>query len=110
MVCPLELVLLTLSPFQAACMPSLTADEDDHTVSSALSTQRVVTCLSSATTTTKYLDLGLFPFKNVMRYVKTRWMSQNAKLSFWSHLKTKSKLFPELFKFSLYDIHIQSYN
>ena len=46
----------------------------------------------------------------VMRSVKTRRMSQNAKLSFWSHFKAKSELFPELFKFCLYDIHIQSYN
>ena len=45
-----------------------------------------------------------------MRSVKTRPMSQNAKLSFWSQIKAKSKLFPELFKLSLYDIHIQSYN
>ena len=35
----------------------------------------------------------------VMRSVKTRRMSQNAKLSFWSHFKAASELFPELFKF-----------
>ena len=37
--------------------------------------------------------------KYVKRSVKTRRMSQNAKLSFWSHFKAKSELFPELFKF-----------
>ena len=37
-------------------------------------------------------------------------MLQNAELSFWSHFKAKSGLFPELFEFRLYDIHIQSYN
>ena len=41
---------------------------------------------------------------------KTRWMSQNAKLSFWSQSKAKSELFPELFKFCLHDIYIQSYD
>ena len=46
----------------------------------------------------------------VMQSVKTPQMSQNAKLSFWSHFKATSKLFPELFKFCLSDIHIQSYN
>ena len=46
----------------------------------------------------------------VMRSVKTCRMSQNAKLSFWSHFKANIELFPELFKFFLYDIHIQSYN
>ena len=45
-----------------------------------------------------------------MRYVKTCWMSQNAKFNLWSHFKPKSELFPELFKFCLFDIHIQSYN
>ena len=45
-----------------------------------------------------------------MQSVKTRWMSQNAKLSFWSHFKASSELFPELFKLYLNDIHIQSYN
>ena len=45
-----------------------------------------------------------------MQSVKTRQMSQNAKMSFWSHIKAKSKLCPELFRFCLYDIHIQSYN
>ena len=42
----------------------------------------------------------------VMPSVKTPWMSQNAKLCFWSHFKTKSEFYPELFKFCLYDIHI----
>ena len=41
-----------------------------------------------------------------MRSVKTRLMLQNLKLSFWYHFKAKSELFPELFKFYLYDIHI----
>ena len=41
-----------------------------------------------------------------MRSVKTRRMSQNAQFSFWSHFKAKSELFPELFKFGLYDIYI----
>ena len=36
--------------------------------------------------------------------------SQNAKLSFWSHFKAESELFLELFKFCLFDTHIQSYN
>ena len=45
-----------------------------------------------------------------MQSVKTRRMSQNVKLSFWSHFKATSELFPELFKFCLNDIHIQSYN
>ena len=35
-------------------------------------------------------------------------MSQNAKLSFWSHFKAKSELFQELLKFCLYDINIQN--
>ena len=48
--------------------------------------------------------------KYVMKSVKTHRMSQNAKLGFWSHFKGKSEPFPELFKFGLYDIHIQSYN
>ena len=55
-----------------------------------------------------YLFCNMIPvivLKYVMRSVKTRWMSQNAKLSFWSHLKAKGKLFPELFKFCLYVIH-----
>ena len=46
----------------------------------------------------------------VMQSVKTRRMLQNAKLSFWSHFKPTSELFPELFKFCLNDIHIKSYN
>ena len=46
----------------------------------------------------------------VMQSVKTHGMLQNAKLSFWSHFKAKSELFPGLYKFCLYDIHIQSYN
>ena len=37
-------------------------------------------------------------------------MTQNAKLSFWSHFKALSELFPQLIKFCLYDIHIQSCN
>ena len=36
---------------------------------------------------------------NVMWSVKTRRMSQNAKLSFWSQFIATSELFPELFKF-----------
>ena len=32
------------------------------------------------------------------------------KIDFWSHFKATSELFPELFKFCLNDIHIQSYN
>ena len=32
------------------------------------------------------------------------------KIKFWSHCKATSKFFPELFKFCLNDIHIQSYN
>ena len=46
----------------------------------------------------------------VIRSVKTCWMSHNAKFSFWSHFKAESELFPELFKFGLYDIHIERYN
>ena len=50
------------------------------------------------------------PLIYVMRSVKTRRTSQNAKLSFWSYFKAKSELFSELFKCCLYGIHIQSYN
>ena len=46
----------------------------------------------------------------MMRSVKTRRMTQNAKLTFWSHFKAKKELFLELIKFCLYEIHIQSYN
>ena len=41
-----------------------------------------------------------------MQCVKTRRMSQNAKLSFWFQFKAKNELFPELFKFCLFDFHI----
>ena len=44
-----------------------------------------------------------------MQSGKTCRMSQNAKLTLWSHFKAISKLFPELFELFLYDIHIQSY-
>ena len=47
---------------------------------------------------------------NVMRSVKTRRMSQNAKLCFRSHFKAEIELFPERFKFCVSDIHIQSYD
>ena len=46
----------------------------------------------------------------VMQSVKTCQMSQNAKLSFWSHFKATSEPFPELLKFCLDDIRIPSYN
>ena len=39
-----------------------------------------------------------------MRSVKICRMLQNAKLSFGSHFKATSELFPELFKFNLNDI------
>ena len=58
-----------------------------------------------------YFEGLLFSFQEKCDAIcKTRLMSQNAKLSFWSHFKAKSELFPELFKFCPYDIHIQSYN
>ena len=44
----------------------------------------------------------------MMWSVNTCRMSQNAKLGFWSYFTAKSELFPELFKFCLYEIHIQS--
>ena len=43
-----------------------------------------------------------------MQYMKTRRMSQNAKLSLWSHLKLKVSYIQNSLKFGLYDIHIQS--
>ena len=46
--------------------------------------------------------------QNVMRSVKTCRMSQNANLI--AQFIATSELFPELFKFCLNDIHIQSYN
>ena len=55
-----------------------------------------------------YLDTQWLIY--VMWSVKTRRMSKNAKLSFWSHFKAKSELFPKVLKFCLNDIHIQSYN
>ena len=45
-----------------------------------------------------------------MRSVKTRRMSENAKLGFWFHFKAKREYFSELFKFVLDDINIQSYD
>ena len=45
------------------------------------------------------LCLGLHFKSYVMRSVKTHRMLQNAKLSFWSHFKAKSELFPECLSF-----------